>query len=186
MKTLSVLVLVVLAVGAGHASFAEGPEEDWRLRAFDEANGCLAKEQANEQAFIISKEPKLAEFYGNVLVPWQDAMQRLRRVVFIKKLKGRPEMVKMDESPWRWALQTPARPDEIEIWLRDDKDGAVQKAYDEVKRTLEAFRRASVSLSLRNEVIDRFKPEFQAIEGVVVTDLNSLEDRVRAHLAAAN
>jgi hypothetical protein len=184
MKTVGMLVAALaLSIGAARAS-GGADAADWRLQAFDEANGCLARMQANEQAFIVGKEPKLAGFYQNVLVPWQDAMQRLRRLVFIRKMKGAAEPLRMSESPWVWALGTPARQDEIEKWLKDDPDGAVRAAYDEVRRRSQALGPAGDMVQLRNEVVERFKPEVRAIEGAVVGELNALEDRVRKDLAA--
>ncbi|MFY9923755.1 MAG: hypothetical protein WCA95_15815 [Opitutaceae bacterium] len=185
-KLLGILALALVAMGAGNALSGDVPAADWRLQAFDEANGYLAKMQENEQAFLVGKEPRLADFYRNVMVPWQNAMQRLRRVIFIRKLSGKPELLKMSESPWTWALATPSSPEKIEIWLRDDKDGEVRRAYDEMKRTLEALGPANGSMVLRNEVAEQFKSDIYAIERVAVADLNSLEDRVRKHLEASN
>jgi len=65
-KLLGILALALVAMGAGNALSGDVPAADWRLQAFDEANGYLAKMQENEQAFLVGKEPRLADFYRNV------------------------------------------------------------------------------------------------------------------------
>ena len=181
-----ILTALLMALGCSClASAASGAAQagDWRLEAFDEANDTYMKMQADEHAFLVGKEPALEAFYRDVMVPWQTAMLHLRRIIFVRKLQGKPELLNMNESPWKWALSTPSRQEEIQVWLSDDRGGEVQAAYKDMMRKLGALRPASQSMQLSNDVAERFRPEVNAIEGSGVAELNALEERVLKHLA---
>jgi len=156
------------------------------MEAFDEANRCYAKMQDDERAFIVGKEPALGDLYRDVIDPWQNAMLRLRRLVFARKLGGKPELLRMDQSPWVWALSTPARQDEIAVWLADDPDGSVAAAYKELKRCLGAMRLVGGPMQRRSEVVEANKADVYAIERVAARELDAIEDRVRTRIAAPN
>ena len=95
------------------------------------------------------------------MVPWQNAMQRLRRVIFIRKLSGKPELLKMKPKPVDVGSRSApiSRRRSRIARARDDKDGEVRRAYDEMKRTLEALGPANGSMVLRNEAAEEFKSD---------------------------
>ncbi len=179
-------VLLVLLLVAPLARAGDTAAPDWRLEAFGEANRCYAKMQDDEKAFIVGREPALGDLYRDVIDPWQNAMLRLRRLVFARKLGGPPGLLRMDQSPWVWALSTPARQDEIAVWLRDDKDGSVRAAYGELKRCLGAMRLVGGPMQRRSEVVDANKSDVYAIERAAAKELDAIEGRVRDRLAARN
>jgi hypothetical protein len=72
----------------------------------------------------------------------------------------------------------------LEVWFRDDKDGSVHDAYNDMIKKLGALRAADNLMKVRNEVAGQYRTELYRVNASMASELNALEVRVNRHITA--
>jgi hypothetical protein len=171
---------LLLAGVLGRCAASGSLDPDWRLKAFDQANVALRENQEKEMEFLVSKEPTLKSYFGEIYVPLQISEERVRRVAFLRELQRAPETISWDSSPFLWALYPPTSKRIAELTKANDKEFCA--AYSDYLEKLAAYRAATKWLDLRNKVWKQYPREMYTIETELVGHLNVLEQTVQARL----
>ncbi len=178
----SCILTVVLAALHLNAECATTTSADWRLLAFDEANAAYMENARKECAFLVGQEPSLQNYEYNLYLPWLKAMECLRRLIFIEKMRYAPETLQMEGNPWGWALETPSSDEDIRTWLRRDEGGKIRNAYDNMRRTLTALQAESKMLAIRNRVCAEHRRELSLFGEELARELRLISESVNGKL----
>ena len=159
---------------------------DWRLKAFDDANSALSEMERQEREILVREEPTLKDYEDRLMLPWREAVAHLRRLIFLKRLKEDPEKIRMEPTPWAWALDSPRKREDLKALLSGDGGQEIEKAYDDMLRTLEALHAREDLLAVRNSVYGKHRAEMHAIEESLTKKLNAIQESVSGRLRSTH
>lgn len=150
-----------------------GAAADWRVQAFDTAQGLFADFEAKEAAFLTKAAPETKRFY-ELWLPMHSAVRHRNRIAFLYKIKHSPEAIDWS-NVWIWVEGTSSGEEEKRI-------SAVSPEYAQANTEFQKRRDSLLShkdqLKTRNQAYKRHAAEIRPLETELQSRLLELQSHV--------